>query len=233
MFQLDQSIDRWRAQMQASDLVPADALRELESHLRETYAEVRQLGLEPHEAFLVATHRLGPTHDLCEELGKVHGSQAWRRALGWMLAGFLGGKAVTALFQILTGFTTVMTASIGIPPSIVAVTTLSVFVACWLGAMVFLYTRSCPPRIMIFFSSRSSLVLCAVFVGVLLVGFLFEHAPSIFLSRSYSMAYFAEFALVRSIGAVVANTLVAAGALVFFVSLRRQRRGESRAVHTS
>jgi hypothetical protein len=98
VFDRDREVARWRAQLLEGDsLRPQDA-EELEEHLRTTLEELEGIGLAPHEAFLVATRRLGSTEELRQEFVKLDGARPWMRRVRWMLLGYL---AITVGLQLL------------------------------------------------------------------------------------------------------------------------------------
>jgi len=95
-FDLDLAVAAWRRQLTAQpDLAPAD-VAELETHLREAFAELRQRGLAESEAFLVARHRVGPPAQIADEFAKAEPLRYWRRCLFWAA----GGALVANLWQV-------------------------------------------------------------------------------------------------------------------------------------
>ena len=84
VFNLDQSIAAWRAPL-AGKLSDAN-LTKLETHLRESFAELRARRLADDEAFHLAGRRLGGA-ELAEEFAKVHPDALWAERGRWMLFG--------------------------------------------------------------------------------------------------------------------------------------------------
>jgi len=66
MFDLNESVDRWRQQMRRGGRCGQDDIAELEDHLREEMTSLEKLGLSGEEAFLLAARRLGRTDMLTE-----------------------------------------------------------------------------------------------------------------------------------------------------------------------
>ena len=98
MFNLEQAIENWRAQLSS---LPAEDRRELETHLRETIAEWRQKGLSLEEAYLIASRRTGRPQQLTEEFAKANPVRVWRERLFWMwLALFLSYTVGRALYSV-------------------------------------------------------------------------------------------------------------------------------------
>lgn len=88
-FQFDQAMAAWRSATSGAAQMHASHLDELETHLRDTYAELREIGLPEEEAFHLARRRLGDT-ELAAEFAKVHPDALWRERGKWMLCGLLG-----------------------------------------------------------------------------------------------------------------------------------------------
>ncbi|HVY72054.1 MAG TPA: permease prefix domain 1-containing protein [Verrucomicrobiae bacterium] len=88
-FDLNQAIGRWRETLLARESITPDRVRELETHLRETFAELLANGLPTEEAFHLAARRLGCPDALAAEFDKQDPSAKWKRRVFWMLAGLL------------------------------------------------------------------------------------------------------------------------------------------------
>ena len=58
-FDLNAAIESWRAALAAQSDLTTDMRRELETHLQDSIAGLRQHGLNEEEAFLVARKRVG------------------------------------------------------------------------------------------------------------------------------------------------------------------------------
>ncbi len=90
MFDLNESVDRWRQQMRRGGRCGQDDIAELEDHLREEMTSLEKLGLSGEEAFLLAARRLGRTDMLTEEFEKINVRAVWLSRLRWMALGVLG-----------------------------------------------------------------------------------------------------------------------------------------------
>jgi hypothetical protein len=88
-FDLNVAIDGWRNELAAQPNLTQDARRELETHLRDTLAELRQRGLNDDEAFWLARRRTGRTEQLGEEFVKADSSNIWRERIFWLAIAFL------------------------------------------------------------------------------------------------------------------------------------------------
>jgi hypothetical protein len=76
---VDDDIAAWRAAVAGGRAVtPADA-DELEGHLRDQIAELREAGLADDEAFLVAVKRLGRVDAITAEFARAHSDRLWKQ----------------------------------------------------------------------------------------------------------------------------------------------------------
>lgn len=91
MFDLEQSILKWRRQMLAAGIKTPVPLEELESHLREETVRQTKSGLNEAEAFRTAVQKIGQGHILQNEFNKVEADHTMKRAImliiGWLAAG--------------------------------------------------------------------------------------------------------------------------------------------------
>jgi hypothetical protein len=86
-FDLNTAIQRWREHLSQSPQFRPENLEELEVHLRDSVAALRDNALSEEEAFLVATRRIGGVPALAPEFAKVNGREVWMNRLLWMLVG--------------------------------------------------------------------------------------------------------------------------------------------------
>jgi hypothetical protein len=86
-FDLNTAIQRWREHLGQSPQFRPENLEELEIHLRDSVAALRDKTLSEEEAFLVATRRIGGVPALEPEYAKVNGKAVWMNRLLWMLVG--------------------------------------------------------------------------------------------------------------------------------------------------
>jgi hypothetical protein len=111
-FHLDQAISRWRAELNASGSIGSADLAELETHLRDSFGELRGHALADDEAFHVARRRLGGA-EIAEEFAKVDPDAVWAERARWMIFGVLvsqifwnGSKMVSNLAAITAAMST-------------------------------------------------------------------------------------------------------------------------------
>ena len=72
-------IAAWRAAVAAGGAVTQADADELEGHLRDQIAELREAGLEDDEAFLVAVKRLGKVDAITAEFARAHSDRLWKQ----------------------------------------------------------------------------------------------------------------------------------------------------------
>ncbi len=86
-FDLNAAVDNWRNELAAQPQLTPDDRRELEKHLADSMAGLRDRGLNDEESFWLATRRIGQPQQLAEEFEKVDPQNIWReRAFCMVLA---------------------------------------------------------------------------------------------------------------------------------------------------
>jgi hypothetical protein len=88
-FDLNAAIENWLNELAAQPQLSSDGRRELEKHLADTMAELRQRGLSEEESFWLACRRIGQPQQLAEEFEKADPNQAWRERVFWMAVGIM------------------------------------------------------------------------------------------------------------------------------------------------
>lgn len=76
---LEAQVRAWRDSLESSGDMGREDLDELESHLVDEVSDLRERGLSESEAFLVATRRIGRSHELSREYFKAHVNKLWKR----------------------------------------------------------------------------------------------------------------------------------------------------------
>ncbi|WP_299039072.1 permease prefix domain 1-containing protein [uncultured Pseudokineococcus sp.] len=72
-------IAEWRAHVGRSPAVATADVEELEAHLRDSVEDLRAVGLDADEAFLVAVRRLGALDGLSAEYAREHSDRLWKQ----------------------------------------------------------------------------------------------------------------------------------------------------------
>ena len=84
-FDLTAAITNWQHELaQQPDLTPV-VRRELETHLRDTVAELQSRGLNNEESFWLARRRLGKPEQLSDEFAKADLAKVWRERVFWVV----------------------------------------------------------------------------------------------------------------------------------------------------
>jgi len=89
MFNLNEAIAGWRANLAQRETCRPPDLDELEGHLRDEFENLAAPNLSDEERFLVAAHRLGAPAPLAGEFAKINGAAIWGNRIFWMAAGLL------------------------------------------------------------------------------------------------------------------------------------------------
>jgi len=106
MFDLNEAIGAWRRRMGANPDIQEGDLDELEDHLREGVADLRQGGLNEEEAFLVAARRLGDPEVLAGEFATADPGLRRRVRLRWMVVGALAILVLRFFGDVMADFLT-------------------------------------------------------------------------------------------------------------------------------
>ncbi|MER7796882.1 permease prefix domain 1-containing protein [Microbacterium sp. NPDC096154] len=78
---LEARIADWRRYLLARRTISARDVDELEDHLRERIADLRQRGLDDDEAFLIGIRRMGDADALSGEYAREHSDRLWKQLL--------------------------------------------------------------------------------------------------------------------------------------------------------
>ena len=100
-FDLTTALARWPADLAARGNLEPGKIAELESHLRDSIADLQQRGLDDAEAFLIATRRLGSPAQIEEEFEKGESTLLPRRALWWLILGVAGWTTLWSALGVL------------------------------------------------------------------------------------------------------------------------------------
>jgi hypothetical protein len=102
-FNLEAALQEWRQEMAAQPNLAPEARRELETHVRDTVAELQRRGLNDEESFWLARRRVGQPHELANEFKKADPAKAGRqqalRIAGTFLALYLWQAFVDAIWN--------------------------------------------------------------------------------------------------------------------------------------
>jgi hypothetical protein len=88
-FDLNAAIANWRQELAAQPGLAPGVCRELETHLRDTVAELQGRGLNNEESFWLARRRTGHPRQLGEEFARADPANVWRERIFWVFAALL------------------------------------------------------------------------------------------------------------------------------------------------
>lgn len=92
-FNLKAAIKNWHEELAAQPGLAPEDRRELQSHLCDSLAELRQRGLNEEECFWLARRRIGSPPRLAEEFIREDPARVWRKRLFWMALALLTVQA--------------------------------------------------------------------------------------------------------------------------------------------
>lgn len=136
MYELENEITHWKQAIVSNGVISSEELTELESHLRESIAALREKGLTAQEAFMLAANRLGHPLTLQREYVKNNLNVRWKQRVFWMLAGYIGIGAIERIVSVIGTTTGAAMAYGGFEGSESAVTIISLMAIAWSVAFV-------------------------------------------------------------------------------------------------
>jgi hypothetical protein len=108
-FDVNAAVAAWKAEISPRDEMRKQDLVELESHLRESIADLQSLGLSDAEAFLVARRRVGG-REVAAELAAAHPDALWINRCRWVFAGILAAHLLNAAMLVGSRFASTLAA---------------------------------------------------------------------------------------------------------------------------
>ena len=100
-FDLNAAIQSWQQELTAQPNLASDVRRELETHLRDSIAGLRQRGLNDEESFWLARRRVGQPAQLDEEFEKADPAKVWHKRIFWMAVGSIGSYLFGILLMLI------------------------------------------------------------------------------------------------------------------------------------
>src|SRR2546423_3028585 len=86
-FDLSAAVQGWREQVAGQPGISAESRRELETHLIDSIAGLRERGLNDEEAFWLARRRVGNPQELGQEFAREDPATVWRERVFWVAVG--------------------------------------------------------------------------------------------------------------------------------------------------
>ncbi len=216
MYDIESAIEAWKQSFVQHEAVGSEEAHELESHLRETTAELCKNGLSEHEAFMVGTHRLGHPLELVHEYAKIGSATQWRRRVLWMLTGYIamtvGGNIISTLVAVAAmGMTFFGVGGATTGAAMVAVAALG-----WLSLLVLMHRQSKKVAIQ---GNDFSMRWGVAAVALLILAPLLTGSENIVRTRFTSISQYGESAVVYSMGGWTIQLCVCVACLILIRKL--------------
>src|SRR5260370_40506007 len=111
-FYLSAALQAWREELVAQPGLTPEEQRELETHLHDSVAGLRQRGLNDEDSFWLACRRVGHPQQLAEEFAKADPARIWRERVFWLAIGICAmhlwlGAPIYLLERLRTGITNI------------------------------------------------------------------------------------------------------------------------------
>src|SRR5215468_1216865 len=118
-FDLNDALLRWQGDLVVQLGIAAEDIRELETHLRETFSAFQRRGFSDEEAFAKAREKLGPAAQIGAEFAKAHQLRIWRDRVFWIaLVGWVWMVPFSAGWPMVRGLENWLKASLGTPVAV-------------------------------------------------------------------------------------------------------------------
>jgi hypothetical protein len=111
MFELEGAISKWKHRLAAAGSFTGESLAELESHVRDSHADLVAKGLDSEESFLLATRRVGDPYSHQAEYAKEY--PIWQHRVLWMLVGILAFRCLDVLATLVRDVGVLIALAIG------------------------------------------------------------------------------------------------------------------------
>ena len=138
MFDLEKAIADWRDSLCCNDAMTLESATELEEHLRETIENLHGPAINEHEAFVIATMRLGSPNELAQEYEKINAGAISRKRLAWMIGGYVGGGVIGCLIDGAGSLSSAAISLAGFSGVASGVSAVGIMAVCWIGLLSYL-----------------------------------------------------------------------------------------------
>ena len=228
MYNLELAIENWRNELMAQESILPENIEEMEDHLRTSILHLVKQGLSEDEAFLIASKRLGASHNLNIEFNKVNTVALWFRRLRWMVIGILLFQAFSGIWILFTRASSEYLLVFSKSP--ISSGVLFIVLSAFLPAVVWLGLKNLTNvnspllnRLTIF--SQLVTERQKVLAGWLAVVFLFMPIGEIMFARlatrNLSPQIFGEYSLIVSVYELVAGILIPVFGILVLLWLNR------------
>lgn len=227
MFDLEEQLQLWKRSFTSTQAMRTADIEELEHHVRDSMATLAALGLNPEEAFILATHRVGAPVRVAREFAKVNGSRLWYQQVGWMTAGALGYAICGLVISALASFSQVVALLAGGKGAAVGFAAVALTCMGWAVVAALLYRRPSEDSRTARLTDVSGGVLASVVALALVVGLLAKFGGQLVLGRLMPVSEIASAQLISNVAALMATVLMPLLLLIVVQRLRRQVRETS------
>jgi hypothetical protein len=205
MFELETEIGNWKNSVGNQGAVSAEAMVELEGHLRELIVDLRKCGLSEREALLVGADRLGHPSELQQEFGKVNNMVQWRQPIVWMLFGYIAMRVAGASISAVVTLAGTSMAVAGFSGTVTGWAMVVVMFLGWvaMAGLAFRMLQTLNHR-----SDQLPLNWLVIAGGVLVIAPLVSFALRVVQLQLVNSSWFGESAIAGSIGGFAIHFLV-------------------------
>jgi len=109
---LEEQIGQWRLYLQRRRAIRPPDVEELEGHLRDQVASLRDAGLSEDEAFLIAVKRIGSLDAVSREFAREHSERLWKQLVVSDAGGTLGAATTRTEARVVAGLAIAAAATI-------------------------------------------------------------------------------------------------------------------------
>lgn len=228
MFELEQAIQEWKTCISRIETMRSYDAEELEQHLRDSIADLIRNGLSEHEAFLIATKRVGEPETLGREFGKVNSGFVWGQRMFWMLSGVLFFEVVQFSISAIASVAQLLTTFAGGDGTAIGAASVGMTLLCWLGLALWLRHGSTDldshslPRVLLKCRGKA---ICVGVAAILLVATLAKFGSQISLYQLTAIEDIGMAALITAWANTSLTVLIPLVLLVIMLSIRKRAQG--------
>lgn len=218
-FDLEKSMEDWKAGLSQANNMSLDDITELEAHLQDEISELQKTGLSEEECFLVAKRRMGETEELTTEFGKINRGIFIVNQITPYLKGILLYVGFLTVAKLLTNISALIVSKIGI--NIEHLNSLSIGVLLFLTSVLLVFSYKEYRNINLDISKGVSI---PVLVSVIIIGKLLTFLSIPALTNSIGVSSFGRLQVNLSIYNLIFVLLILMISCVVSYSLKRQSR---------
>lgn len=225
MFDLEGQLRQWKKRFTSMDAMRSADIEELEQHVRDSMAALTSRGLDPEEAFVVATHRVGAPAAVEREFAKVNESHLWSQRVFWMAAGALGYTVGGLVIAALASVSQVAVSLAGARGTAAGFTAVGITCLGWIVLAAWLYPRrsaqsQSPPLTHLPARMIGSIVALAVVVATLM-----NVGSRLVLPTVMPITELTQAMLISNAATIMSTVLMPLALLIVMLMMGRRMRG--------